>query len=156
MLPVSAMPANAPVTLSRSDPRAARRSTARRFDHCTPSSPGATTIDSPRSCSSTWRSTTPETSARVDTLEIRAWTASALRTKRSTGSSPRAGLRFGAGTEEIDEAGDEQPDPGAAGRVVGRLPDSVGHDGGYAAGCRPILSEPVESSAGKKWRRRLD
>ena len=47
----------------------------------------------------------------------------------------------------VDEAGDEQPDPRATGRAVGRLPGSVGHDGGSAAGCRPILSEPVKNAA---------
>ena len=36
-LPVSAMPAKAPVTLTWSDPRATRASTTRWFDHCTPS-----------------------------------------------------------------------------------------------------------------------
>ena len=42
-LPVSAMPAKAPVTLTRSEPRAARRSTTSRFDHRIPSSSGAAT-----------------------------------------------------------------------------------------------------------------
>ena len=50
------------------------------------------------------------------------------------------------GTEEIDEAGDEQPDPGAGGCIVGRLPGTMEAP---PQGCRPILSGRVKGTARK-------